>query len=68
MLQHAYGLFEAELGSPDAALARFRIARDQFRSIGAAVEARAVAADMKTVSDRTGSGESPGDGTDFDKE
>lgn len=64
-LQHAYGLFEAELGSTDAALARFRIARDQFRSIGAAVEARAVAADMKTVSDRAGSGEAPGDGTDF---
>jgi tetratricopeptide (TPR) repeat protein len=56
-LQHAYGAFEAGLGSADAALARFRIARDQFRSIGAAVEARAVAADMKALNDRIAAGE-----------
>lgn len=66
-LQHAYGAFEAALGSKDAALARYRIARDQYRSIGATVEARAVAADMKQVSESAGPGGASGDGVDIER-
>lgn len=66
-LQHAYGMFEGGLGSLDSALARLRIARDQFRSIGAEVEAQGVEVDMSELLVRLAPGKAPGDAAAFEE-
>ena len=66
-VQHAYGLFERELGSPESALARFEIARDEYRSIGAGVEAAIVEGDMHVLRGGTDR-KDPAGAADIDEE